>query len=187
MGRRQQLIGALVVGLLAYSIFYRLKRVPLSRALDVIVVAIPLGQAIGRLGCLAAGCCYGKITTSPLALILPDASGFWAPRYPTQLQAARGSILTFFILLGLERWLQRQAPTKKQTAPLSRRQAATDGWLFWAYILLYSTQRLAVETLRETPNRNSRTHLGPPLHRTRPDPQHRCANKAVLDQKPGRP
>ncbi len=58
------------------------------RALDGFAVAVPLGVAIGRVGCLLAGCCFGRITTLP-----------WGIRYgvgtePYAAQLAAGLIHT---------------------------------------------------------------------------------------------
>ena len=43
--------------------------------LDLAAWPLALGQAIGRLGCFAAGCCYGKATDSWLGMYLKDAGG----------------------------------------------------------------------------------------------------------------
>jgi phosphatidylglycerol---prolipoprotein diacylglyceryl transferase len=53
------MLGALLV-LIGHS---RLAKLPHMQSLDTSAVALPLGHAIGRLGCLAAGCCYGKPTS----------------------------------------------------------------------------------------------------------------------------
>ncbi len=46
---------------------------------------IPLTLAVARVGCLLAGCCYGRETTAWPALVLSDVHGFWASRYPTHV------------------------------------------------------------------------------------------------------
>ena len=53
--------------------FCRDRKIPFLRLADVIVPTVALGQAFGRLGCFAAGCCWGK----PASLHLP-----WAVRFP---------------------------------------------------------------------------------------------------------
>jgi phosphatidylglycerol:prolipoprotein diacylglycerol transferase len=42
---------------------------PLGRLLDAGAVPVPLSQAIGRLGCLMAGCCYGDQCALPWAVV----------------------------------------------------------------------------------------------------------------------
>src|ERR1700740_1925014 len=54
-------LGAILT-LVLYSIA---QKMPLIAVLDTFAAALPLGHAIGRLGCFAAGCCYGKPTTLP--------------------------------------------------------------------------------------------------------------------------
>jgi phosphatidylglycerol:prolipoprotein diacylglycerol transferase len=53
--------------------FCRQRKIPFLRLADVIAPTVALGQAFGRLGCFAAGCCWGK----PASLHLP-----WAVRFP---------------------------------------------------------------------------------------------------------
>jgi phosphatidylglycerol:prolipoprotein diacylglycerol transferase len=78
---------------------------------DVFAPGVALGHALGRLGCYAAGCCFGKVTTSgwgasfpagsvafdelsSLGLVSPGAS-FTPPLHPTQLYEACGELLIF--------------------------------------------------------------------------------------------
>lgn len=51
--------GAFIGGTLAMALCARLKRMPVLRSLDAIHGVIPLGFAIGKIGCFLAGCCYG--------------------------------------------------------------------------------------------------------------------------------
>ncbi len=52
-----------VVGLYAVSV---LSGVPLLRMMDAPAFAMPLGEAIARLGCFVYGCCWGRPTRSAL-------------------------------------------------------------------------------------------------------------------------
>jgi len=54
--------GALVSGLPAAAILLRMHRISLLAFLDVIAISLPVGHAIARMGCFAAGCCYGRPT-----------------------------------------------------------------------------------------------------------------------------
>ena len=72
--------GAVHGGIIAATaaFFWRVKRLkmPLAATLDCLTPAVALGQAIGRLGCFAAGCCYGTACTEPWAVTFtnPDAA-----------------------------------------------------------------------------------------------------------------
>jgi len=100
-----------------------------------------LGLAIGRLGCAAAGCCYGRPTDSWLGVYLPDENGVWMMRYPTQLMCAAANLLIFFILLTVERYGVRRV-SKNRGWPF-------DGFLALLFIALYSLKRFGMGFLRQ--------------------------------------
>ncbi|NND32838.1 MAG: hypothetical protein HKN76_09620 [Saprospiraceae bacterium] len=56
-----------LLGILGLLVAKRILRFQGS-VFDVYAVIIPIGIIVQRLGCVMAGCCYGTITTSPLAL-----------------------------------------------------------------------------------------------------------------------
>lgn len=128
--------GALAGGCLAALLYCHHYRIAPGQALDLgAALPFPLGQAIGRLGCLAAGCCYGRPTASPLGLYLPDHDGLWAVRHPTQLLAAGADLLILAVLLAVERRAHRRVPPPA-------------GSLFLLYLVFYSLKRFALEFLR---------------------------------------
>ena len=51
-----------------------LPSVPLARLADLGAPAVAFGQACARLGCLAAGCCFGTVTDLPWAIQFPLGS-----------------------------------------------------------------------------------------------------------------
>jgi len=136
----------------ACGLFYRHKRVSLGRAFDLLYVPLPLGQAIGRLGCLAAGCCYGLPTGSWLGVALPDHRGLWLNRYPTQPIASATNLLIFVTLLLVER-----RGLRRDGRPSEGRLWPFDGFLFLLYLSLYGLQRFLSEFLRG----DARPVLGP--------------------------
>lgn len=131
-------IGALLVVVL-YSYF---QRIPLLGLVDSYSAGLPLGHAIGRLGCFAAGCCYGKATFLPWAVTFtnPRAAQLVGtplniPLHPTQLYEAAAEFLNFFILVAL-----------------ARRQRFR-GEIFATFILLYGIERGLIEFVRGDPGR----------------------------------
>ncbi len=114
----------------------RRMKIPLGAGADVGVVPIPLGQAIGRLGCLAAGCCGGAPAPLGWGLWLPDTSGVWLNRYPTQLISLALNLFIFLLLLALER------------QPAGSRWRPFPGSMLAIYVLLFSAKRFGVEFLR---------------------------------------
>jgi len=124
--------GALVGGMLATLVFARYLRVSFWWLADLFAPGLVLGQAIGRVGCLLNGCCYGRPTDSFLALYLPNLGGEWAYRYPTQIMHVAANLVILVVLLNVSR------------------RKSFDGFVFLLYVVLYSTHRLLFDFLRET-------------------------------------
>ena len=58
-------------------------KLPAWRTADVMAPGVVIGQAIGRLGCFAAGCCFGKPADVPWAVTFTDIYDFskrWSSR-----------------------------------------------------------------------------------------------------------
>lgn len=136
------ILGALLVGAGGAYAYLRWRRLPVGRTFDAGVVALPLGQAIGRLACLLGGCCYGKPTDFWVGVDLPGAGGLWQPRYPTQLMSSAGNLLVFLFLLGFERWRRRRG--RGEEWPFA-------GVVTLLYGGLYCVKRIVIEFLRDDP------------------------------------
>jgi len=106
--------GAVHGGIIAATaaFFWRVKRLklPFALTLDCLVPAVALGQAIGRLGCFSAGCCYGTTCDLPWAVTFtnPDAnflSGtpLHMALHPVQLYTFLANIAVMVLLLVLKR------------------------------------------------------------------------------------
>lgn len=66
-------IGGLAGGFIGVELTKKKIRYPYSTG-DAFAVAIPLGHAIGRVGCFLGGCCYGTESHLPWAVKYPFAS-----------------------------------------------------------------------------------------------------------------
>jgi len=76
--------GAALGGFLAFVIYAKKKNLPMLKMADMIIPALPLAHAFGRIGCVAAGCCWGDafyhmhegaaIADIPLAMRFPEGS-----------------------------------------------------------------------------------------------------------------
>jgi len=128
---------AVALGLAAAAIYARIVGGPLLIHIDRALPALALGYAIGRLGCLAAGCCGGIETEAALGVYLPDSHGHWHARYPTQIMSGLFQLLVLAGLLALERWPSRPAWLCKP------------GVLTTAYLLLFCLERFGLDFLRE--------------------------------------
>jgi phosphatidylglycerol:prolipoprotein diacylglycerol transferase len=117
-------------------------KMPLWTTCDVFAPGIALGHVTGRLGCLAAGCCYGKEAVNlPWAIVFTNplansnvGTPLNIPLHPTQLYEAGAELLILVLLLVTER---RGRPFAGRT--------------FWAYMLLYAISRYVIEFYRGDP------------------------------------
>jgi phosphatidylglycerol---prolipoprotein diacylglyceryl transferase len=81
--------GAFIGGTIAFILTAKLKKMPVLRTVDAIHGVVPLGFAVGKIGCFLAGCCYGLRSTAGMKF----APGSLC--YKTQLAAGeirRGAI-----------------------------------------------------------------------------------------------
>ncbi|HEV8317286.1 MAG TPA: prolipoprotein diacylglyceryl transferase [Vicinamibacterales bacterium] len=132
--------GLILAVLVAFWYIYR-HRLPFWTTCDVFAPGIALGHVTGRLGCLAAGCCYGKPTdvawaitfTNPLAAS-NVGTPLGVPLHPTQIYEAGAELLILIFLLATER-KGRQFP----------------GRTFWLYMFLYAVSRFVIEFYRGDP------------------------------------
>jgi len=146
--------GGLIGGGLAAWRLIRRRKLPVWKTADVVAPAVPLGHAIGRIGCLLNGCCFGRPWTRfPCIQYLPGSEshhvqilkglvspdGTPLPVFPTQALASLMNLGIFVTLLALEPRLRRQ------------------GQLFALYLMLYSGARFFAEFLRG----DYLTYIGP--------------------------
>ena len=116
-------------------------RLPFWTTCDVFAPGIALGHVTGRLGCLAAGCCYGRQTDVPWAIVFtnPQAQAnvgtpLGIPLHPTQIYEAGAALLILVFLLSTE-----------------RRGRPFPGRTFWSYMFLYAISRYVIEMYRGDP------------------------------------
>lgn len=125
--------GAVIFGSLGGLLYLYSKKQPLLDWLDCFAPGIALGQAIGRLGCFFAGCCYGQPTDLPWGVTFKNTSSL-APLFqslhPTQLYHSLAGLITFLILLMFGNRLQ------------------TEGRITGLFLVLFSVFRFIIEFFR---------------------------------------
>ena len=134
--------GGVLGGLLWIVLYTRSQKMPLLGVLDLLAAPLALGHAVGRLGCFAAGCCFGKPTSLPWGVtftspVASDLAGtpLGNRLHPTQLYESAAEFFNFVLLA----WLAK------------RRHFA--GQLIGTYLILYGLERGAIEFLRGDPGR----------------------------------
>ncbi len=63
--------GILVTGFCTAYIVSKKYRIDFSRYASEVAEVLPLGQAIGRIGCFMNGCCYGREYDGPMGMLYP--------------------------------------------------------------------------------------------------------------------
>jgi len=128
---------------LALCIWYmRRNNMPVLRTCDVFAPGLALGHAFGRIGCFAAGCCFGRETHVPWAVTFTNplaheivGTPLGVPLHPTQLYEMVVEFLNAAFLV----WLIRR---KK-----------FEGEIIGTYMILYGVARYFIEFFRGDPGR----------------------------------
>lgn len=129
--------GGLILALAVAWWYMRKHGLPPLRTADTFAPGLALGHAIGRLGCFAAGCCYGVACDRPWAVTFTNQDAhdmmdvpMGVPLHPTQLYETGIELVIFAVLY---RWVQR--PHR-------------DGAVIAAYLVLNSLSRFVIEFFR---------------------------------------
>jgi phosphatidylglycerol---prolipoprotein diacylglyceryl transferase len=137
--------GGFIGAALAGAAVCKLRKLPIWKIADGFAPSVALGSAIGRIGCLMTGCCFGRACSLPWAIRFPVDSPAWntqvanglisvndatLPVHPTEIY---DSLLNFGLYLLLA-WFHRR---KK-----------FDGEVFAAYLMCYAVTRSITEAFR---------------------------------------
>ncbi len=144
----QVFYGGFIGAVVAVAVLAKVKRVRLGSLADVFAPALPLGHALGRIGCFLNGCCFGRpfdgacavhyhvpeyhATLEAQAELGQIASGAAQPLpvFPVQLLASFANLAICLFLLVVARRLKQP------------------GRLFALYAMTYSAVRFSTEFLR---------------------------------------
>ncbi len=136
VGGGQVFYGGVMGGALGALLGFKVAGVQMKNAgpyILAILPAVPLGHALGRVGCFFAGCCYGVPYNGPGAAIYRRPIGgapAGIPLFPVQLVEALLDVVIFIML------------DKISKKSLSATVLAA------AYMLLYAVMRFSLEFLR---------------------------------------
>lgn len=118
--------GAIIGAIASVWIFTKKKKVNGMEFLDIILPSVAIGQGFGRIGCIAAECCYGKVTDAWYGMYCAGAM-----RIPTQLISSILNFMNFGILVLLSGKFKKK------------------GQISSLYVIFYSVGRFFVELLRD--------------------------------------
>ena len=134
------LYGGLLLALACSLPLLALLGLPLGVFWDTATITLLVGMVFTKIGCLLNGCCAGRPSGSWLALNLPNTSGVWCPRVPSQLLECA---LAVGLLSGAMFWKERPF----------------DGALFLTAVAIYAAARLPLGATRETIDRIGRVNV----------------------------
>lgn len=126
--------GGVIGGAIGVGLFCLIHKKNFLDVADIAVCSLILGQAIGRIGCFFAGCCYGIEVTDPSLMKYPIATeinGVW--HYATFFYESFWNMLVFAILM-LTLYLGKHIKER--------------GVIMSMYLVLYGTGRAVIETYR---------------------------------------
>ena len=131
--------GGIIGGIGVGYLFCKLRKLEFLKYFDLVMPSIAIAQGFGRVGCMFAGCCYGRETDSWFHIVY-EVSDF-APNgvalIPTQLIMALLNFAHFFIL-----------------AFLAKKIVKHSGQVAGCYLVFYSIGRFFLEYLRNDPRGN---------------------------------
>lgn len=126
--------GAVIGAAFGVWIYSKIKRFPFAPIADMIAPGAIIGQAIGRLGCIINGCCYGTETDISWAFIYTNPNTLaplGVPTHPTVVYEIFWDLVVFGILYKL------------------RGRLTPPGSLFLIYLVAYSFGRFFLSYLRQ--------------------------------------
>lgn len=126
--------GGFIAAFVMALLYMRRQHLPAFPTMDVFAPGVVLGQAIGRLGCFAAGCCWGKECDLPWGVRFRSDAAAPVPLdktlHPVQLYESAADLIIFVILYRRFRREHRA------------------GNVIGLYLVLYSTARFIIEFFR---------------------------------------
>ena len=130
-------LGGFLAAITAAVVLLRRYKLPALPTFDVIAPSLSLGQAIGRIGCLMAGCCWGSSCSLPWAITYTNPIA--AENLGTPLHAPLHPFPVYSSLFNFGLYLVLAALYKRRPAP---------GRVFATYLVLYGIGRFLLESTR---------------------------------------
>ncbi|MBQ8041426.1 MAG: prolipoprotein diacylglyceryl transferase, partial [Lachnospiraceae bacterium] len=128
--------GGIIGGIGVGYLYCKIRKLEFLKYFDLLMTSIAIAQGFGRVGCMFAGCCYGRETDSWFHVIYETSQ--FAPNgvalIPTQMIMALLNFAHSFLLVILE-----------------KKVVKADGQVAGFYLVFYSIGRFFLEYLRNDP------------------------------------
>lgn len=149
--------GGLVGAIAAYLLFVRHYKERVWALGDIAITSLPLGHALGRVGCFMQGCCHGTPSESAFRVLYPPDSPVWSsqvhagliertspaclPVHPVQLYETAANFLVWIALV------------------VFLRRPHREGRIVALYMMLYALVRFSMEFFRGDERLRTMAHL----------------------------
>ena len=132
------LMGGIGAGAIVFVLYARKQKLPVYELSDAIAAPLVLAQGIGRLGCFAAGCCYGVASHSWCAIRFSSFAAHEQTGVPlgTPLLPVQLIELAFDLVLALGLTIAWRAKLRPA------------GTVVWIYCVVYGAGRAIIEFWR---------------------------------------
>ena len=130
-------LGGFLAAVVAAVVLLRRYSLPALPTFDVVVPSLALGQAVGRIGCLMAGCCWGSSCSLPWAITYTNPIA--AENLGTPLHVPLHPFPVYSSLFNFGLYLALAALYKSRPTP---------GRVFATYLMAYGVGRFALEWTR---------------------------------------
>ncbi|HUT52791.1 MAG TPA: prolipoprotein diacylglyceryl transferase [bacterium] len=130
--------GGFIASVLAGVVYIKRHQLPLALWCDLLAPVAMINLAVGRIGCLLNGCCYGKFAPGLWwGIVYPPSHPALGlaqmPVHPTPIYEVLAVLIIFGVLV------------------LMSRHKKFQGQVFWAMVLLYAVARFILEFFRGDP------------------------------------
>ena len=131
------LYGGFILPAIISYIYIKHKKLNFANIVDFITPSVALGAGIGRIACVVQGCCYGKATNVPWAVVYHHPADPNTPIgmhiHPTQMYMVLSYFFIFFLILFIFK---------------NGRRKKFNGQIFATFIVLESFFRFIIEYFR---------------------------------------
>jgi len=131
--------GGIIGGIFSGYLYCKVKKMNFLKYFDLVMPSIALAQGFGRIGCLLAGCCYGRETDAWYGMEFNHSVYYnmiGVKVIPTQLIMSAANFVHFFLLAFIANKVYK---------------TGKDGVIAGCYLLFYSIGRFLIEFLRNDP------------------------------------
>ena len=139
--------GGILCGIATIAIYCKVNHISFLDYIDLIIPSVAMAQGFGRIGCLLAGCCYGRETDSIIGIVFTHSD--YAPNgvrlMPTQIMMSLGDFIIAAVLFSFVRAYDKKYMLKNGSDAIP---SNTGGRVTLLYLIMYAFGRFIIEFFR---------------------------------------